>query len=69
MLLGHFCSIITSLHQSQDGKYIITTDRDNKVRVSNMPLAPLQVGKAPLHELACVQLSFCRLQQYQAAKI
>lgn len=45
MLLGHFCSMITSLHLSKDGQYIATTDRDNKVRVSNMPATPAQVGK------------------------
>lgn len=42
LLLGHFCSIITSLNVSKDGKYVVTTDRDNKVRVSSIPDNPLQ---------------------------
>lgn len=36
-LLGHFCSIITSVSLSHDGKFIATTDRDHRVRVSILP--------------------------------
>lgn len=43
LLLGHFCSIVTSLCLSADGKLIVSTDRDGKVRVSNLPADPLQV--------------------------
>ena len=42
-LLGHFCSIITDLAASPDGKYVISTDRDSKIRVSLLPSQPLQV--------------------------
>ncbi len=42
-LLGHFCSIITDLAASPDGKYLVSTDRDSKVRVSMLPKEPLQV--------------------------
>ncbi|BDA46966.1 probable tRNA (guanine-N(7)-)-methyltransferase non-catalytic subunit at N-terminal half [Coccomyxa sp. Obi] len=41
-LLGHFCSIITDLAASPDGKYLVSTDRDSKVRVSMLPKEPLQ---------------------------
>ena len=43
LFLGHFCSIITSLTVSPDRQYIVSTDRDHKVRVSNMPAQPMQV--------------------------
>ena len=41
--MGHFCSIITSLTVSPDGQYIVSTDRDHKIRVNNMPAQPMQV--------------------------
>ncbi|EIE21905.1 YVTN repeat-like/Quino protein amine dehydrogenase [Coccomyxa subellipsoidea C-169] len=31
-LLGHFCSIITDLAASPDGKFVVSTDRDSKTR-------------------------------------
>ena len=43
LFLGHFCSIITSLTVSPDSRYIVSTDRDHKIRVSNMPAKPMQV--------------------------
>jgi hypothetical protein len=43
VLLGHFCSIITSLWVSPDGHFLVSTDRDNKVRVSVLPANPMQV--------------------------
>ncbi|KAK9837216.1 hypothetical protein WJX84_006866 [Apatococcus fuscideae] len=36
-LLGHFCSIITAMCVSPDGRLLATCDRDGKVRVSNLP--------------------------------
>lgn len=42
ILLGHYCSVLTSLSLSHDGKLLATTDRDAKVRVSIMPTDPLQ---------------------------
>lgn len=41
IFLGHYCSILTSLSISHHGKYIATTDRDAKTRVSIMPDDPL----------------------------
>ncbi|XP_071698792.1 uncharacterized protein [Rutidosis leptorrhynchoides] len=41
-LLAHYCSIITSLEFSPDGKFIITADRDSKIRVSVFPKEPLK---------------------------
>ena len=41
--MGHFCSIITSLTVSPDGRFIVSTDRDHKIRVSVMPAQPMQV--------------------------
>ncbi|KAI7747579.1 hypothetical protein M8C21_004149 [Ambrosia artemisiifolia] len=40
-LLSHYCSIITSLEFSPDGRFIITADRDFKIRVTVFPKKPL----------------------------
>ncbi|KAK9055768.1 hypothetical protein SSX86_026853 [Deinandra increscens subsp. villosa] len=40
-LLSHYCSIITSLEFSPDGQFIITADRDFKIRVTTFPKKPL----------------------------
>ncbi|GMH43377.1 hypothetical protein BSKO_11299 [Bryopsis sp. KO-2023] len=40
LLLGHYCSIVTSVSIPRDGKTVATTDRDNKVRVSVWPDDP-----------------------------
>ncbi|KAG5043521.1 hypothetical protein AAZX31_03G137800 [Glycine max] len=40
-LLSHYCSIITSLEFSPDGRYILSADRDFKIRVTNFPKKPL----------------------------
>ncbi|KAI3741885.1 hypothetical protein L1987_59563 [Smallanthus sonchifolius] len=40
-LLAHYCSIITSLEFSPDGQFIITADRDSKIRVTVFPKKPL----------------------------
>lgn len=40
-LLAHYCSIITSLKFSPDGQFIITADRDSKIRVTMFPKKPL----------------------------
>ncbi|CAM6089284.1 unnamed protein product [Calypogeia fissa] len=39
-LLAHCCSIITDLKMSPEGKYIVTADRDFKIRVSVLPAVP-----------------------------
>ncbi len=52
LLLGHFCSIITSLLVSPDGHYIVSTDRDHKIRVSHMPADPMQVCSSPFGKIA-----------------
>ncbi|XP_009605215.1 uncharacterized protein [Nicotiana tomentosiformis] len=39
-ILAHYCSIITSLEFSPDGRYIISADRDFKIRVSVFPEKP-----------------------------
>lgn len=44
LLLGHFCSIVTSLDVSRDGRYIASTDRDNKVRINIVPQDPMQAS-------------------------
>ncbi|KAG6545968.1 hypothetical protein Mapa_012629 [Marchantia paleacea] len=41
-LLAHCCSIITDLEVTADGKYIVTSDRDFKIRVSVFPPDPLK---------------------------
>ncbi|BBN11292.1 tRNA (guanine-N(7)-)-methyltransferase subunit TRM82 [Marchantia polymorpha subsp. ruderalis] len=41
-LLAHCCSIITDLEVTSDGKYIVTSDRDFKIRVSVFPRDPLK---------------------------
>nr|GEV45807.1 tRNA (guanine-N(7)-)-methyltransferase non-catalytic subunit wdr4 [Tanacetum cinerariifolium] len=50
-LLAHYCSIITSLEFSPDGKFIVTADRDFKIRVTVFPKKPLD-GAHEIH-------SFC----------
>ncbi|KAJ1433094.1 WD40/YVTN repeat-like-containing domain superfamily [Sesbania bispinosa] len=39
--LSHYCSIITSLEFSPDGRFILSADRDFKIRVTNFPKNPL----------------------------
>ncbi|KAG0589650.1 hypothetical protein KC19_1G036700 [Ceratodon purpureus] len=46
-LLAHCCSIITDMICSPDGKYIVTSDRDFKIRVTGFPERPL----AGAHEI------------------
>ncbi|XVE77807.1 hypothetical protein DITRI_Ditri13aG0092100 [Diplodiscus trichospermus] len=50
-LLSHYCSIITSLEFSPDGRFIISADRDFKIRVTVFPKKPLDGA----HEIQ----SFC----------
>ncbi|KAK6937554.1 WD40 repeat [Dillenia turbinata] len=50
-ILAHYCSIITSLEFSPDGKFVISADRDHKIRVTVFPKKPL----AGAHEIQ----SFC----------
>ncbi|KAJ4845261.1 hypothetical protein Tsubulata_034376 [Turnera subulata] len=50
-LLAHYCSIITGLEFSPDGRYIVSADRDFKIRVSVFPKKPLDGA----HEIQ----SFC----------
>ncbi|KAK9083813.1 hypothetical protein Scep_030284 [Stephania cephalantha] len=40
-ILAHYCSIITSLEFSPDGKFILSADRDFKIRVTVFPKKPL----------------------------
>ncbi|KAL5796675.1 hypothetical protein ACOSQ2_001495 [Xanthoceras sorbifolium] len=50
-LLAHYCSIITSLEFSPDGQYVVSADRDFKIRVTIFPKKPLDGA----HEIQ----SFC----------
>ncbi|KAJ6852257.1 putative tRNA (guanine-N(7)-)-methyltransferase non-catalytic subunit WDR4 [Iris pallida] len=50
-LLGHYCSIITSLEISPDGRFIVSADRDFKIRITMFPGKPLKLA----HEIQ----SFC----------
>ncbi|KDP21433.1 hypothetical protein JCGZ_21904 [Jatropha curcas] len=50
-LLAHYCSIITSLEFSSDGQFIVSADRDFKIRVTVFPKKPLDGA----HEIQ----SFC----------
>uniref|UniRef100_A0A5B7C2N8 tRNA (guanine-N(7)-)-methyltransferase non-catalytic subunit n=1 Tax=Davidia involucrata TaxID=16924 RepID=A0A5B7C2N8_DAVIN len=40
-ILAHYCSIITSLEFSPDGQFIVSADRDFKIRVTVFPKTPL----------------------------
>ncbi|CAM6043348.1 unnamed protein product [Sphagnum compactum] len=48
LILAHCCSIITGLCCSPDGKYIVTSDRDFKIRVTKFPENPL-TGAHDIH--------------------
>ncbi|CAL5335230.1 unnamed protein product [Camellia sinensis] len=50
-ILAHYCSVITSLEFSPDGRFIISADRDFKIRVTLFPKKPLDGA----HEIQ----SFC----------
>lgn len=50
-ILSHYCSIITRLEFSPDGQYIVSADRDFKIRVTLFPKEPLKGA----HEIQ----SFC----------
>uniref|UniRef100_A0A0A9FSK2 tRNA (guanine-N(7)-)-methyltransferase non-catalytic subunit n=1 Tax=Arundo donax TaxID=35708 RepID=A0A0A9FSK2_ARUDO len=50
-IVGHYCSIITSMKFSPDGRFIATADRDFKIRVTLFPKNPLKGA----HEIQ----SFC----------
>ncbi|KAJ4954425.1 hypothetical protein NE237_011208 [Protea cynaroides] len=50
-ILAHYCSIITSLEFSPDGRFIISADRDFKIRVTIFPKKPFKGA----HEIQ----SFC----------
>ncbi|KAK9669605.1 hypothetical protein RND81_13G142900 [Saponaria officinalis] len=50
-IFGHYCSIITSLEFSPDGRFIVSADRDFKIRASVFPKKPLD----GVHEIQ----SFC----------
>ncbi|XP_041018737.1 tRNA (guanine-N(7)-)-methyltransferase non-catalytic subunit wdr4-like [Juglans microcarpa x Juglans regia] len=39
-MLAHYCSIITSLEFSPDGRFIVSADRDFKIRVTVFPKKP-----------------------------
>ncbi|GAB4830403.1 hypothetical protein Ancab_020040 [Ancistrocladus abbreviatus] len=41
-ILAHYCSIITSLEFSPDGQFIVSGDRDFKIRVTAFPKNPLK---------------------------
>ena len=44
MLLGHFSSIITTLNALSDKPWLVSTDREGKIRVSKLPKDPTQVN-------------------------
>lgn len=50
-IFSHYCSIITSLEFSPDGRFIVSADRDFKIRVTVFPRHPLEGA----HEIQ----SFC----------
>ena len=44
LLLGHLCSVVTSVTCSPDGRFVATTDKDRKARVSCLPRDSQQVS-------------------------
>ena len=46
LLLGHLCSVVTSVTCSPDGRFVATTDKDRKARVSCLPRDSQQVSFA-----------------------
>jgi len=43
-LLGHFSTIVTTLTAVPGKPWLVTTDREGKVRVNRLAKDPLQVG-------------------------
>eukprot|EP00891_Asterochloris_glomerata_P002184 jgi/Astpho2/2184/fgenesh1_pg.00040_%23_33_t len=56
LLLGHLCSVVTSVTCSPDGRFVATTDKDRKVRVSCLPTDSQQGA----HEVQSVCLGHLR---------
>ncbi|GAX84576.1 hypothetical protein CEUSTIGMA_g11997.t1 [Chlamydomonas eustigma] len=51
LLFGHLCSVVSSISVSPDNRFVITCDKDRKVRVSILPERPL---------LGCVEIqTYC----------
>ncbi|TYK26215.1 tRNA (guanine-N(7)-)-methyltransferase non-catalytic subunit wdr4 [Cucumis melo var. makuwa] len=44
-LLSHYCSIITSLKFSLDGRFLVSADRDFKIRVTTFPTKPVNEAR------------------------
>ena len=57
LLLGHYCSIMTSLSLSRSGRLLATTDRDKRARVSRLPGDPCQ-GAAAIESICFGHTSF-----------
>lgn len=56
-LLGHYCSTISSMAVSLDGRLLATADRDNKVRVSLLPADPIK-GAHEIHSYCLGHVAF-----------
>lgn len=53
-LLGHFSSIVTALVPSGNKRWLASTDREGKARISILPSNPEQVHLLPLVTLQLV---------------
>uniref|UniRef100_A0A0D3FP09 Uncharacterized protein n=1 Tax=Oryza barthii TaxID=65489 RepID=A0A0D3FP09_9ORYZ len=66
-IFGHYCSIITSMKFSPDGRFIATADRDFKIRITSLPKKPLRGAHEiqtlyralPSHAFQKVRAFFC----------
>ncbi|CAL5388883.1 unnamed protein product [Camellia sinensis] len=62
-ILAHYCSIITSLEFSPDGRFIISADRDFKIRVTLFPKKPLD-GAHEIQSFCLGQSDVCTSSLY-----
>ncbi|KAL3849878.1 hypothetical protein ACJIZ3_011760 [Penstemon smallii] len=66
-ILSHYCSIITRLEFSPDGRYIVSADRDFKIRVTLFPKKP-ENGAHEIHSFCLGHTEFVSCLAFVSSK-